>query len=112
MKRQGREVGIQSLILKEIPDQPALDSAPGAGRRSKQSKASAGGQTLTGGATPPPRTISRYRSGRGKKAGEGVEMSKVMSRKKIAGLLSVAVEEGDTDLIWFAIGELEKGEAK
>jgi hypothetical protein len=39
-------------------------------------------------------------------------MSKVMSRKKIAGLLSVAIEEGDTDLIWFAIGELEKGEGK
>lgn len=33
-----------------------------------------------------------------------------MKRKEIAALLVDAMEEGDIDAIWYAIGELEKGE--
>jgi hypothetical protein len=33
-----------------------------------------------------------------------------MKRKEIAALLVDAMEEGDIDAVWFAIGELEKGE--
>jgi hypothetical protein len=31
-----------------------------------------------------------------------------MKRKEIAALLVEAMEEGDIDAVWFAIGELEK----
>jgi hypothetical protein len=34
----------------------------------------------------------------------------VMNRKEIASLLIDALENQDIDSIWFAIGELEKGE--
>ena len=30
------------------------------------------------------------------------------SRKELADLLKVCVEEGDTDGVWFVIGELER----
>jgi hypothetical protein len=31
-----------------------------------------------------------------------------MKRKEIADLLKEAIEEGDINLLWYAIGELEK----
>ena len=35
-----------------------------------------------------------------------------MSNKKLAKLLISALEDGDTDSIWFVIGELEKSDKK
>jgi hypothetical protein len=32
-----------------------------------------------------------------------------MNNKKLASILVDALENGDTDAIWFVIGELEKG---
>lgn len=34
------------------------------------------------------------------------------TRKELAELLKFGVEDGDTDTVWFVIGELEKGDDK
>lgn len=34
-----------------------------------------------------------------------------MNRREIADLLKEAIEEGDINLLWYAIGELEKEDA-
>jgi hypothetical protein len=31
------------------------------------------------------------------------------SRKELAELLKFAIEDGDTDTLWFIVGELERG---
>jgi hypothetical protein len=33
-----------------------------------------------------------------------------MKRKEIAAILADAIKDGDIDAVWYAIGELEKGE--
>jgi hypothetical protein len=34
----------------------------------------------------------------------------MMSRKELADILTRGMEGGDIDMVWFVVGELEKGE--